>query len=113
MTQMLDLPEKDLRNENIESLNREIEDIENNQIKNFKLRKYINQNLKIYQMALVAEWQRKFSKFEVRSIEIICNKQNIHLCQMPCSLEHVNVTLHDKREFADVTEVMDFKIQTI
>ena len=36
MTQMLDLPEKDLRNENIESLNREIEDIENNQIKNFR-----------------------------------------------------------------------------
>lgn len=113
MTQMLDLSEKDLRNEKIESLNREIEDIENNQIKNFKLRNYINENLKIYWMALVAEWQRKFSELGVRSVEIICSEQNVHLCQMPCSLEHVTVTLHDKRESADVTDVMDFKIQTI
>ena len=35
MTQMLELSEKDFRNEKIESLSREIEDIENNQIKKF------------------------------------------------------------------------------
>ena len=32
---MLELSEKDFRNEKIESLSREIEDIENNQIKKF------------------------------------------------------------------------------
>lgn len=35
MTQMLELSEKDLRNEKIESLSREIEDIEHTQIKFF------------------------------------------------------------------------------
>lgn len=35
MTQMLELSEKDLRNEKVESLSREIEDKENNQIKKF------------------------------------------------------------------------------
>ena len=42
MPQMLKLSGKDFRNEKIESLSREIEDTENNQIEILKQRKYIN-----------------------------------------------------------------------
>ena len=69
MTPVLDLSEKDLRNKKTGSLSREIGDTENHQLKNFQLRQYINQKLKIYWMVLVAEQQKKIYEIEDRSVE--------------------------------------------